>query len=194
MKKIILIVALLASLLILWLNLGTNIVGKNTLTATNISTAIKQNEIQFGTPTRLNIPKLGVTANVEAVALDIKNNMDVPQKVEDVGWYKLGVKPGEKGNAVIDGHYDDITGAPVVFYNLISLQVGDPIETVDNNGKKLTFIVQKKANYAYNQFPLLEVFGQSNGKNLNLITCSGTWDKNNKTYADRLVIYSTLKE
>lgn len=194
MKKIILIVALLASLLILWLNLGTNIVGKNTLTATNISTAIKQNEIQFGIPIRLNIPKLGVTANVEAVALDIKNNMDVPQKVEDVGWYKLGVKPGEKGNAVIDGHYDDITGAPVVFYNLISLQVGDPIETVDNNGKKLTFIVQKKANYAYNQFPLLEVFGQSNGKNLNLITCSGTWDKNNKTYADRLVIYSTLKE
>lgn len=194
MKKIILIVALLASLLILWLNLGTNIVGKNTLTATNISTAIKQNEIQFGIPTRLNIPKLGVTANVEAVALDIKNNMDVPQKVEDVGWYKLGVKPGEKGNAVIDGHYDDVTGAPVVFYNLASLQVGDPIETVDNNGKKLTFIVQKKANYAYNQFPLLEVFGQSNGKNLNLITCSGTWDKNNKTYADRLVIYSTLKE
>jgi sortase A len=194
LKKIILIVALLASLLILWLNLGTNIVGKNTLTATNISTTIKQNEIQFGTPTRLNIPKLGVTANVEAVALDIKNNMDVPQKVEDVGWYKLGVKPGEKGNAVIDGHYDDVTGAPVVFYNLASLQVGDPIETVDNNGKKLTFIVQKKANYAYNQFPLLEVFGQSNGKNLNLITCSGTWDKNNKTYADRLVIYSTLKE
>jgi sortase (surface protein transpeptidase) len=194
LKKIILIVALLASLLILWLNLGTNIVGKNTLTATNISTAIKQNEIQFGIPIRLNIPKLGVTANVEAVALDIKNNMDVPQKVEDVGWYKLGVKPGEKGNAVIDGHYDDVTGAPVVFYNLISLQVGDPIETVDNNGKKLTFIVQKKANYAYNQFPLLEVFGQSNGKNLNLITCSGTWDKNNKTYADRLVIYSTLKE
>jgi sortase A len=194
LKKIILIVALLASLLILWLNLGTNIVGKNTLTATNISTAIKQNEIQFGIPIRLNIPKLGVTANVEAVALDIKNNMDVPQKVEDVGWYKLGIKPGEKGNAVIDGHYDDVTGAPVVFYNLISLQVGDPIETVDNNGKKLTFIVQKKANYAYNQFPLLEVFGQSNGKNLNLITCSGTWDKNNKTYADRLVIYSTLKE
>ena len=194
MKKIILIVALLASLLILWLNLGTNIVGKNTLTATNISTAIKQNEIQFGIPIRLNIPKLGVTANVEAVALDIKNNMDVPQKVEDVGWYKLGVKPGEKGNAVIDGHYDDITGAPVVFYNLASLQVGDSIETVDNNGKKLTFIVQKKANYAYNQFPLLEVFGQSNGKNLNLITCSGTWDKNNKTYADRLIIYSTLKE
>jgi sortase (surface protein transpeptidase) len=194
LKKIILIVALLASLLILWLNLGTNIVGKNTLTATNISTAIKQNEIQFGIPIRLNIPKLGVTANVEAVALDIKNNMDVPQKVEDVGWYKLGVKPGEKGNAVIDGHYDDITGAPVVFYNLASLQVGDSIETVDNNGKKLTFIVQKKANYAYNQFPLLEVFGQSNGKNLNLITCSGTWDKNNKTYADRLVIYSTLKE
>lgn len=194
MKKIILIVALLASLLILWLNLGTNIVGKNTLTATNISTAIKQNEIQFGIPIRLNIPKLGVTANVEAVALDIKNNMDIPQKVEDVGWYKLGVKPGEKGNAVIDGHYDDVTGAPVVFYNLASLQVGDPIETVDNNGKKLTFIVQKKANYAYNQFPLLEVFGQSNGKNLNLITCSGTWDKNNKTYADRLVIYSTLKE
>src|SRR5258706_4423241 len=77
-----------------------------------------------GTPVRISIPKLQLTAAVEAVDTDTQGRMDVPKHVQDVGWYAMGTKPGEKGSAVIDGHLDTVTGAPAVFYFVSKLQAG----------------------------------------------------------------------
>src|SRR5258708_18541677 len=80
-----------------------------------------------GVPIELQIPKIQVNAYVEEVGLDAQKRMDIPTKVIDVAWYKLGYKPGEKGSAVIDGHYDTVTGAGAVFYNLGKLTSGDNV-------------------------------------------------------------------
>src|SRR5437764_1044364 len=65
----------------------------------------------FYPPKNLKIPKIGIIANSESVGLDSQGRMDVPKKAEDVGWYNLGFKVGEKGSVVLDGHFDDVTGA-----------------------------------------------------------------------------------
>ncbi len=142
-------------------------------------------------PQILSIPRLGITAKIEAVGLDSVKRMDVPKDTNNVGWYKLGYKPGEVGNAVIDGHVDSLTG-PAVFYNLSQLEKGDSI-IIQGDNKQLYFIVTAKETYQYDQFPVNKVFGTSSNPRLNLITCKGTFDRLKKNYSQRLVVYTQQK-
>lgn len=144
-------------------------------------------------PQTLVIPKLNVNASVESVGMDSEGKMDIPKNVDNVAWYNLGYKPGEKGAAVIAGHYDKKDGSPAVFYELSSLQTGDEIIVLGENGEKLTYIITRKASYLTEQFPLEEVFGTQDKPRLHLITCAGTWNKGEASYSNRLVVYSELK-
>lgn len=147
-----------------------------------------------GVPQTLNIPKINVEASVESVGLDKSGRMDVPKNDEDVAWYQLGYKLGQKGNAVIDGHLDKVTGAPAVFWNIGKLRAGDKIIVTDKAGKTYKYGVVNVASYPYNNFPMQNVFGSSSKSMLNLITCTGTWDAANKNYSERTVVYSQLTE
>lgn len=144
-------------------------------------------------PNRIIIPKLGVNATIQHVGLTSKGNMGTPvgkYKWQDVAWYKLGPKPGEKGNSVISGHLDNAVGFKAVFANLNALEVGNEIEIRDENGKALRFRVVKKARYPYEKAPLEEIFGASDKARLNLITCAGIWIQSKKSYSERLVVYT----
>ncbi len=144
-------------------------------------------------PQTLNIPKIGVHATVEPVGLDAKGAMAVPLRSSDVSWYDNGPAPGEAGNVAISGHLDTETGKPAVFWNLEKLEVGDTIEVVDVQGSKYTYIVTDKKTYDVDNFPLEEVFGPTDKKRLNLITCQGEYNEQRKSYSQRVVVYSELK-
>lgn len=145
-----------------------------------------------GVPVTISIPKINVNATVETVGMDSQGRMDVPKNAVDTAWYSPGYRPGTNGSAVIDGHYDRVTGAPAVFWNLKNLNTGDTIIVTDNNGHKYTFSVDRLVKYPDNNFPIKEVFAASAVPMLNLITCNGIWDKVAKNYSDRLVVYSRL--
>lgn len=157
-----------------------------------VSSEKKVEEPQVAQPQTLLIPKLGVNAAVEPVGEDSIGRMDVPKRVDDVGWYNLGYKPGEKGSAVIDGHFDTITGAPAVFYYIGNLTPGDQVIVIDKNGKNLTFEVTSVQSYPFDQLPLQEVFASNDKPRLNLITCTGTWNVGSRNYSNRLVVYTEL--
>ncbi len=144
-------------------------------------------------PLTLSIPKLHVEGLIESATLDEKKRMDMPTDYNKLGWYINGPKPGEVGNAVIAGHFDK-PGGPAIFYNLENLDKGDEIEVFDKKGQKQKFIVTDKKIYDAKDFPIDTVFGQSNEKNLNLITCDGIFDKNEKNYEKRLVVFTRLVE
>src|SRR3989338_2469905 len=145
-------------------------------------------------PQRLIIDKLAIDSSIEYVGLDGKGAMGTPQNFDNVAWYQDGPKPAEPGNAVIAGHFDKVTGAPAVFYNLTSLQVGDLISTIAEDGKVYTFAVTNKKIYPYNQVPLYDLFGEYKSKRLNLITCEGIFNRKTQNYSNRTVIYSDLIE
>ncbi len=163
----------------------------------NDNTQIKNTAVSvtpfLSEPSRIVIPKINVDANIESVGLDNKNAMDVPKKVEDTAWYNLGKKPGEVGNAVIDGHYDTQTGAPAVFYYLSKLSKGDEIIIYAKDGSKKIFKVTEGKFYPYNTFPIQYVFGPTNRKRLELITCGGVWDKTSRNYSERFVVSSEME-
>lgn len=145
-----------------------------------------------GIPRTIKIPTINVDAPVESVGMDSEGAMDVPSKSENTAWFDMGYRPGQVGNAVIDGHYDKSDGKPAVFWNIGKLQSGDKIILTDDAGKELTFAVTKIAKYPYDTFPIKEVFGDASTPMLNLITCHGQWNKDSKNYSERLVVYSQL--
>jgi LPXTG-site transpeptidase (sortase) family protein len=108
-----------------------------------------------------------------------------------VAWYNLGFKPGQTGNAVFAGHFDKPDGSPSIFYKLGSLEKGDLIEVQDSSGSK-EFKVTEVRVVDLASFPLQEVFGEVNKKQVNLITCGGVWDKQKKEYSERTVVFSEL--
>lgn len=142
-------------------------------------------------PRRIRIPNIGVNAAVESVGLDDKGRMDVPRNIWNVAWYKLGVQPGQRGNAVIDGHLDGVSSA-AVFWNLSKLVPGNRIYVADDKGVEKVFEVYDTAVYAYDQAPLDRIFGPSNDAQLNLITCNGTFDQKSANYDKRFVAYARL--
>jgi len=142
-------------------------------------------------PARLRIPAIGIDAEVEHVGKTKDGAMAVPNSYWTVGWYKLGFKPGELGNSVIDGHVDNPKG-PSIFWDLKKLQAGNKVYISDNQGKELTFEVIKQEKYSYDNAPLEKIFGSADDVYLNLITCSGTFDQTTRNYDERLVVFTKL--
>lgn len=147
---------------------------------------------QISEPQNLSIPAINVSAFVEEVGEDAQGKMDVPKGVFNAGWYNLGFKPGENGNAVMAGHLDTATGAPAVFYSVGSLKKGDQVIVTAKDGKNLTFEVTEVKTYPFDKVPLKEIFGPSDKPKLNLITCVGVWDIGTRNYSERLVVYAEL--
>lgn len=113
-------------------------------------------------PVRLLIPAIQVDATVEQVGNTPDGAMDVPAEWSDVGWYKLGVSPGERGNAVISGHLDS-TSDRAVFWDLHNLKSGDLVQIAAGDGSRLSFAVVASEIYPFDNAPLQKIFGPANG-------------------------------
>ncbi|MCP3740518.1 sortase domain-bontaining protein [Rossellomorea sp. BNER] len=143
------------------------------------------------TPTRIQIPSMEIDTNVIPVGLKDNGEMDVPEKTTVVGWYDRGPKPGGIGNSVVAGHVDSEEG-PAIFFYLKNIEIGENIILSDKNGIKRTFVVTSKESYKSEEAPIKKIFGPSNKRQLNVITCTGTFDYENHLYPERLVVYTEL--
>lgn len=152
---------------------------------TNLTTE----QVNPGLPIRLRISKINVDAPVVPVGLTPGGAMDVTKGPYDVAWFKPGPRPGQKGSAVIAGHFGVWkNGAISVFHNLNKLAKGDIISVEDDNGATISFVVRESKIYDP-KADASAVFYSSDGKShLNFVTC--VWDKVSKTYSKRLVVFT----
>lgn len=144
-------------------------------------------------PTVIEIPALDVKATIEEVGRLENGQMGVPKDPDQAGWFSPGTKPGGRGSAVIAGHVDSKTG-PAVFYELDKMEIGDEVLIHGEDGEIVRFAVVKKVAYPRTDAPVDAIFGFTYGSGLNLITCTGSWDRKAKTHDDRLVVYTELVE
>ena len=143
-----------------------------------------------GLPQHLTIPIIGISAQIKNLSVNSKGEMEVPDNSYDVGWFKLGSRPGERGSAVIAGHVDSETGKAGVFANLNRLNEGDKIYIDDDQGAQMIFIVS--GSRVYDPGFAEEIFSANDGKYLNLVTCNGVWEKKFHSYSKRLVVFSEI--
>ena len=154
---------------------------------------ISKNLVKFGRPSRLIIPKIKVNATVKYVGVTAEGAMGVPKGPTEVAWFNFGPRPGEVGSAVISGHYGWKNNIPAVFDNLNKLQKGDELSIKDEKGILTIFVVRESRIFKENQ-DASSVFASSDGRShLNLITCGGIWNKERKSYSNRLIIFTDKK-
>ncbi len=156
----------------------------------NVSALFERGGDDAHTPIRLRIPRINVDSAVEQVGLTSSWTMEAPKIPADTGWFSMGPRPGEIGNAVIAGHYGWKDGIPAAFDDLHALAKGDELFVQDKNGTIIIFVVRRVLLYSENE-DASAIFGSNDGKaHLNLITCEGIWNKASKSYSDRRVVFA----
>jgi sortase A len=155
----------------------------------NVTSAVSI-QTDSGLPVHLKIPRINVDAALQYVGLTANGEMDVPENPSNAAWLDTGPRPGEKGTAIIDGHFGWKNDIPAVFDDLTKLQKGDKIYVEDQNGVTFTFVVREFRTYGTTE-NASDVFTSSDGKaHLNLITCEGVWSKASQSYSNRLVVFT----
>lgn len=150
--------------------------------------------VTVGRPVRLKIPSIRVNALITSVGLMKDGSMGVPKLPRDTAWYKLGPKPGQIGSAVIAGHVNWWYGAKGVFEKLKSVKKGDLITVQDDQGVITTFIVRDIREFGLKE-DASSVFRSYDGKaHLNLVTCTGIWNRIARVYSKRLVVFADKVE
>ena len=155
-----------------------------------IALPIQKEQIGFGFPIRLKIPKINVDSSVEYVGLASDGTMDVPKERANVAWFELGPRPGENGSAVIAGHYGINNKKTSAFDNLHRLRKGDKLYVEDEKGEIIVFVVRESRRYDP-KADALGIFSSNDGKShLNLVTCEVVWDEATQQYPKRLVVFT----
>lgn len=149
-----------------------------------------QEQENVGLPVRLKIPVIEVDSTIIPVGLTPDGAMDVPKDPAEVAWYSPGTRPGMIGSAVIAGHYDWVNNMDAVFDNLHKLYKGDKIFVEDEKGVVFTFVVREIKIYDKDNEASDVFISNDNKAHLNLITCTGSWDKTEKTFSERLIIFT----
>lgn len=146
-------------------------------------------------PVTLNIPSIGVRTDLLQLGLEDNGSLQVPQDTGNgapAGWYSGSPTPGERGPSVMLGHVNALGGHKGVFADLRKLAPGAEINVSRTDGSIAVFTVDRGALYPKNEFPTLEVYGNTPGAELRLITCDG-YDPATGLFDDNYVIYAKLK-
>jgi len=144
-------------------------------------------------PVSIRIPDISVSAPVMKVGKNANDTVQVPplENHNLTGWYEYGPTPGQKGDAVILGHVDSLTGLSV-FYYLKDLHAADKVYVTLADGKVATFEVDGLQEVSKDAFPTASVYGKSNTPSLRLITCGGTFDQATGHYLYNIIVYAHL--
>jgi LPXTG-site transpeptidase (sortase) family protein len=148
-------------------------------------------ETQVSVPIGLRIDEIEVDAPIGAYGVNQRTGeMDVPDNVTEVGWYRFGPKPGESGSAVLAAHVDLAGSGPGVFYNLRTLDEGDRLSVLYEDGSDAQFRVVARVTYEKDELPLDVIFSREGPPVLTLITCGGAFNSNISRYDSNIVVYA----
>ncbi len=165
------------------------------LTAAPPATGPRQDPASGAPPVALDIPAIGITGPVDSVGLRPDGTLEVPApgpRYDHAAWYRGSPTPGRVGPSVILGHVDSAGGGPSVFYRLGNLRPGDRITVTLADRTARTFAVERSEQVPKDAFPRLEVYGDTPGPELRLITCGGEFDDAARSYRDNTVVFARL--
>jgi LPXTG-site transpeptidase (sortase) family protein len=142
----------------------------------------------------ISIPAIDVRSELITLGVNPDGTLQVPQPGPDydkAAWFDGSPRPGEVGPAVIEGHVDSAANGPSVFYSLGEVVAGDRIDVARADGSTVTFQVDEVRVVPKDDFPTLEVYGNTDGPELRLITCGGPFDSSDGHYEDNVVVFAS---
>lgn len=144
-------------------------------------------------PAEVSIPAIGAASSLVPLGLNTDRTVEVPPVDEPMqaGWFTGAPKPGEPGPAVILGHVNG-GGRPGIFARLAELAEGDEVLVRLADGATVRFEVRRVDQVPKSEFPTDEVYGDTEGPELRLITCGGTFDERADSYRDNVIVYAVV--
>ena len=149
-------------------------------------------------PRYLSISKLGINkARILPMGVNASGELDTPRNIFDVGWYEASGKPGQGGTMVIDGH----NGGPHVlgvFKNLPNLVSGDIITVERGDGVIYNYKVVENQSILLSEADAYMATAakspQPGKESVTLISCTGEWSQQQRTYLSRQFVRAVLAE
>ncbi|HEX6461773.1 MAG TPA: class F sortase [Candidatus Saccharimonadales bacterium] len=143
-------------------------------------------------PRVIRIDSIGVAARVLHMGILPNNELNTPKSSYDAGWYEGSAKPGESGAMILNGHYAGPT-KPGIFHNLASVKAGSVVTIEKGDGTVLSYKVTSIQTMPAGDVPMTDLLVSKNPgrQDLNIITCTGTFDQKTQTYDKRVVLRAT---
>jgi hypothetical protein len=146
-------------------------------------------EAPAAAPVRLTVPDVGIDAPVDPFGVTPGGQLQLPDDVHRVGWYRFGPAPGQsQGSAVLAGHVDSWDQGLGALNRLRSVEPGQRITVADAAGAVTTWQVVTRRLVVKQQLPLPELFTRVGPPRLVLLTCGGPFDQRLRSYEDNLVV------
>ena len=143
-----------------------------------------------GIPTDLDLPTLGVHADVLPVGIN-DGQLEVPDNPADVGWWTGSVAAGSPtGATIIDGHVDSAEFGVGALYRLTDLAVGDLVQVRVTGGGTVTYQVNERRSYDKESGLPAGIFSTDGTHRLVLITCGGTFDSTTGSYESNVAVFA----
>lgn len=154
-------------------------------------------ELGYALPVHVDIPRVGLHADVIRVGLTPAGAIDVPplDQALKAGWYDGGPAPGQIGAAVIDGHVDSNqipSPHQGAFYQLGLVGIGDTVEVTRADHEIAVYQVDQVQSVSKLEFPTTRVYSPVTFAALRLITCGGDFDNAAHSYLNNVIIYAHL--
>jgi sortase (surface protein transpeptidase) len=146
---------------------------------------------QLSRPVRISIPSIGVNARVIPLGLNRDRTLQVPTRLADTGWFRLGPEPGERGAAVVVGHLAGRSG-PGVFLELRELRRGAVITIRLQDRSRVRFVARSMIRVSKSHFPTKRVYARTKQPTLRLITCAGRLNRATGHHPDNYIVFATL--
>ncbi len=141
-------------------------------------------------PTKVRIASIGVDATIIDLGLNPDRTLEVPEDIRLTGWWTGRSVPGEDGPSIVVGHIDSAAQGAGVFFRLRELDVGDVIYVERSDGSVAEFRVTETELVLKDEFPTEKVYGSTEGSQLRLITCGGSFDRSARSYLGNLIVYA----
>jgi hypothetical protein len=139
-------------------------------------------------PVRVALPDLGIDAPVDAVGVAADGQVQIPDDVDRVGWYRFGPPPGSPGNAVLAGHVDDAVQGLGALAPLRRVEAGAEMVLTDSSGVVSRWRVASRELIEKEELPLDALFARGGPPRLVLVTCGGPFDPARRSYEDNVVV------
>ncbi len=148
-------------------------------------------------PTTVSIPSIGASSTLIDTGLNPDGTAEVPPLDQpwQASWFQPGVIPGQVGPAVLYGHISgrvDGQSVPGVFARLAELQPGDQVVVERFDAPPLTWQITRVETHDKDTFPTQAVYGDTDGPELRLVSCGGTFDPVTRSYEANVVAFAVL--
>jgi sortase (surface protein transpeptidase) len=162
-------------------------------TAPGVPPPVTATSTAVAAPAEVAIPRIGARSSLVPLGLNADRTVEVPpvDAPMQAGWFTGAPKPGEPGPAVLLGHVNG-GGRAGIFARLAELEPGDEVLVRRGDGGTVRFAVRRVDQVPKTEFPTDEVYGDTAGPELRLITCGGAFDEDADSYRDNIIVYASL--